>query len=1185
MTTHLSVRLAWHDRGWDGRVCDAPHLNAYCIVHEHIRDARDDERERQSAGRALADLDGWVPPCSRDPGAFAPRRFSLRHEDPLDFRKLPSVEEEIPPYSACPAPYRWMLEEHFRNISETENLSIPGPLDAREAGWVLEPERQLALLTHFWGKLSPAASLVFFYSNHGNPLDEHAARVIVGIGRLSEIGPQLFFGQHPKYPGEHPLWSRRVTHDYPAQGLRLPYQEYLSQEQPTDQVIVRTPPGALLPFSYGAEHVSDDVALVVLDQLVQSVTQVQADGLVPGDWDARLAWLDDVLGEVWRGRGPFPGAGSVLEVLGFPLGTAYQRAELTSIADNGGDPWHHLVQILDGRMEPPDGVFADGLRAAAQRWQLLPERKELLATLARFELSASQVRRIIDPDQRRKSRIDQSQDRLTENPYLICEQDIGAVDSPPIALDTIDHGVRPEGLAAQLTESVAADDRRRVRATGVAVLADAAQAGDALLPLDEFFALVRERFPDRRACPVDRELFRAELEFFERTFTVDYESSPPAIALRELRTFESELEDLVSRRAPRVNRSPDSDWQAALRALFGESTGGRDNLAREEKVRALQTMSERRLSVLTGGAGTGKTSVVRVLLDSLERSEGRQQLLLLAPTGKARVRLSAATRRTARTIHQFLLSQGWIDPETMTLLPEGRAPYQARTVVIDECSMIPTDLMGTLLRALDSNSIQRLILVGDENQLPPIGPGRPFADIRNWLQEQHPECIASLMTAMRVGDGSSSSGVSRALLLASGYRAEGGESGDDEVLSDVARGISSGDLDVAYWDGSDDLIEKIKERLQTDLGIAPGDYAAFNASLGISTRNWKRSEDWQLLSATRRQFFGTDNLNRIIQREFRGGLIASSRRPGKRGVRPFGDEDIVYTDKVIQVRNQQRRAWPPERGGLDYVANGEIGVVADTGRGNGGSDHLDVVFSSQEAHQYRYYRNEIDASLELGYALTVHRAQGSDFDTVFVIIPQAAGTLSRELLYTALTRFKRRLVLLIERDIGPLVRLRGNEQSETRRRRTGLFGGNAPGDGRQAATSPGIGTYMPDGLKHRGASGLQVRSKSEVIISQLFEQLGISFEYEAPLRSRSDPRDFRLPDFTVSYEGDVYYWEHLGMLAVPEYRERWQRKRRWYEANGYLPQLITSEDSPDGAIDLQAITDIARRRILEGQLD
>ena len=228
MATHLSVRLSWHDNGWDGRICKAPHLNAYCIAHEHIRDARNDDKERQSAGELLADLDGWLPPCSRDPGAFAPRGFRTRHEDPLEFRRLPAVEEDIPAYSACPAPYRWMLEEHFRDICETENLSLAGPAPGNNLSWVQEPERQIALLKYFWEKLAVGSSLVFFYSNHGNPLDEQAARVVVGVGRLSEFGPQLFFGHDPKNPGQFPIWSRRITHDYPAQGLRLPYQEYLA---------------------------------------------------------------------------------------------------------------------------------------------------------------------------------------------------------------------------------------------------------------------------------------------------------------------------------------------------------------------------------------------------------------------------------------------------------------------------------------------------------------------------------------------------------------------------------------------------------------------------------------------------------------------------------------------------------------------------------------------------------------------------------------------------------------------------------------------------------------------------------------------------------------------------------------------------------------------------------------------
>ena len=668
MTTHLSVRLAWHDNGWDGRICQAPHLNAYCISLEHIRDARDDEKERRSAGKALGDLEGWLPPCSRDPGAFAPRGFRIRHEDPLEFRRLPSVDEDIPPYSVCQAPYRWMLEEHFRDICESENLAIPGPTGENDLAWVQEPERQKALLDHFWGKVSASTSLVFFYSNYGNPLDEHASRIVVGVGRLSEIGAQLFFGDHPKYPGQFPVWSRRITHDYPSQGIRLPYQEYLANGHLTDEIVVRTPASALLPFSYGTEHVSDDVALSVLDRVIQSLEQVRRDGVISGNWDASLEWLNAALAEVWQGRGPFPGIGSVLEFLGFTKGTAYHRFELTQIANDGGNPWEYVRGILNGSTSVSDGLYTDGLIEASRRWSRLPARHEILGTLARFELTTDQVRRIVDPDQREKSGIIQDNARIVENPYLISERDRGSSNSPPISLESIDHGMLPEGMARQFTIPVPSDDRRRVRAIGVNVLTSAAEAGDTVLPVSEFLDAVRARFPDRRTCPVDRELFEAELPFYEHTFAVDSGLEPPAIALRHLQGLEQAIKGLIDRRAPRSNPPIDVDWQSALLKQFGKSTGERDDIARAEKVRALKTLSTQRLSFLTGGAGTGKTSLLITLLGELERIEGRQTTLLLAPTGKARIRLGTETDRPARTIHQFLLRQGWVDPGTMTLL-------------------------------------------------------------------------------------------------------------------------------------------------------------------------------------------------------------------------------------------------------------------------------------------------------------------------------------------------------------------------------------------------------------------------------------------------------------------------------------------------------------------------------------
>ena len=274
---------------------------------------------------------------------------------------------------------------------------------------------------------------------------------------------------------------------------------------------------------------------------------------------------------------------------------------------------------------------------------------------------------------------------------------------------------------------------------------------------------------------------------------------------------------------------------------------------------------------------------------------------------------------------------------------------------------------------------------------------------------------------------------------------------------------------------------------------------------------------------------------------------------------------------MIQIINRTIKGWPRDTG-LDYVANGEIGIVRSTNKGTR-SSYLDVVFSTQPNVSYRYFGKQVDDSLELAYALTVHKAQGSDFDVVFLIVPQKASTLSRELIYTGLTRFRRKLVLLIEKDIEPLRRLRSPDCSDTRLRNTHMF--------TLALRSDDVKRPHLAALIHRTRKGDAVRSKSEVVVADILDALGISYSYERPLFSRSDPKDFRLPDFTASFEGDVYYWEHLGMLSVPSYREAWERKRRWYENNGYADRLITSEDGPDGSIDAARIERIARERIVE----
>ncbi|MFQ5436289.1 MAG: exodeoxyribonuclease V, partial [Anaerolineae bacterium] len=570
---HLSSRLSWHDRQWNGRVCQQPHLNASCIANQLIREQRDDNLERQHAGCQLAKLDGWYPPCSRDTNAFSPDSFQLTHADPLNRGFLKPTVEEIPPYCSLPAPYRWLLEETFRDVCEAEGLTIRGPNNPDKAGgWVYEPDRQRALLNHFWGKLKEyeGEALIFFYVNHGNPIDEEAKRLIVGVSRLKRIGPQLFFEGHDTEGELYPIWTRTVEHD-PQQGFLLPYHEYLREGYDLSNIVCHVPPEARLAFSFVGEHVTDDMTVGILERIIQSVTAVHQEGKVAGPWRQRLEWLNDRLAEVWTNRGPYPGIGSVLQHLGCNKGTAFHRIELKDAVRTGQDPWAATVDILEGRAEPPAAYQGDFRRArlAWSAYNRKPVRRELLQTLVRFELTPEQIKRITDPDERVEAGINASEEEIIANPYLIAELDLGSNESTPVTLDSIDRGMMPDGDAALFIppeKIVAQDDQRRVRATAVDVLKAAAEQGDTLLSLTDLLNRIRERFPDKRACRPDRDLFLADAAFYRERLWLQLDDAPQLAALQSLRNLEEMLTRQIKGRVRRRNPEPDPpiDWRKAL---------------------------------------------------------------------------------------------------------------------------------------------------------------------------------------------------------------------------------------------------------------------------------------------------------------------------------------------------------------------------------------------------------------------------------------------------------------------------------------------------------------------------------------------------------------------------------------------------------------------------------------------
>jgi hypothetical protein len=436
--------------------------------------------------------------------------------------------------------------------------------------------------------------------------------------------------------------------------------------------------------------------------------------------------------------------------------------------------------------------------------------------------------------------------------------------------------------------------------------------------------------------------------------------------------------------------------------------------------------------------------------------------------------------------------------------------------------------------------------------------------------------LARLTVELRTTQGDPSD----TLRLASWYTREPQPVDADRILSDLEmKKEDFNDLEVHFWRSPDELRACLEDRLVKLFGLkGAADIEGFNVkALGLTPEGWVPFEDhdgadrFQILSPVRMHPHGVHELNRWLQRRYRGKQLAWSRRPGGLSL---GDEEIVWGDKVILLQNGWRKGWDGKKKVKieEYLANGEIGVAAGA-TGTMKSKCLNVAFTNRPDVRFSFFSKqfgEYGAPLELAYALTVHKAQGSEFRKVFVVVPQRSRLLTRELLYTALTRARDRLVLLIEGDDASfLYDLTRPERSETARRNTNLFtAGIRASDG---------GAPYAEHLVHRTTRGELVRSKSELVIANHLHGLGFPYVYERPLEGAASAGRPR-PDFSfVDAAGDVIVWEHLGMLSRDDYRKSWEWKRAWYSANGYEEgrNLFTTSEGP--GLDMERVADAARK--------
>jgi hypothetical protein len=1220
---HLSVRVPWHDTSWEGSVCADPLANGSCLRLGRIAEGRDDAQEARLAGKSWAELaeGGYrLPPCSSERAGFmSPHARRVTKEHPYSawnevYRKFGKASFELPAYSADCVPFRWMLREEAAQLAERYQLpyepALEEAVDAkaglRSPDWVQHEANQRMLLDSFFSAIEKERSLFFVYAKE-SPVSVDPRRILIGVGRVLDVGQVAPYPQNAGGFGSV-LWERVVRHSIrPAatDGFLLPYQQLLAlgDKSGTDpqEYAVFVPDEATAEFSYASEHVSHDTALSLLLDLERMVATIAK--VAPGSWDTAREWLNARVAEVWQARGPYPGLGAALTAFGISEGVLLAHAIQSQARDDNDDPW----QLVDRWLRAPSGAAEAVGRVSAvmsRTWAGLDDRRRtLLRLLSRFDLSIDQATLFYQPTERDKAGLDLSDEDLLANPYLIYEH--SRLSPDPVGVRTIDHGVFPEDrirTAHPLAPPSAVDDAvdpRRVRALIVDVLEDAAGAGDTLRSQARVIQEIRDQ-PLQPACPVSLDIMGVCAEALPpEVETAAMADGSAAYQLARLGSARRQIARQVTRRRGAAPLKVSADWRYVIdQALGGVTTDDEEEeLARQEKAAALEMLATSRVSVLIGAAGTGKTTLLRALLSLPEIAGGG--LLLLAPTGKARVRMQKVignhANTQAQTLAQLLVKTGRYDPDTSRYQRSDRdRESSARTVIVDECSMLTEDALDALLDGIEG--FDRLILVGDPRQLPPIGAGRPFVDIVHHLRTQcgplgFPRVGPSYaeLTVPRRHTGAEP-GERADLLLAEWFAGGEPSPGSDEVWEQLGRGDALPAISVLQWSTPADLDEIMRDTLADTIrdmssaedslgfqlsygGTRSGEHVYFN--LGAA----KKAEEWQVLSPVRASAGGVNEINRLLQQSYRADTLSLARnehRYARKVPKPAGPQEIVYGDKVINIRNKTRRHYyPPKPGVLEYVANGEIGVVTGPFKARGKNvplNQLEVEFTTQQGTAYKFWLGELGGDdqapvLELAYAVTVHKAQGSEFGQTFVILPSLCRVMSRELLYTALTRQRDHVTLLIQGQLADLRQYASAAHSETAARITNLFTAPSPVeiDGR----------YLEAGLIHRTRKGHAVRSKSEVIIADLLYSKHIDYQYEQPLDMPDGSR--RLPDFTITDDttGTTYYWEHLGMLQRPSYRRQWQAKLHWYKSHGILPYedgdgsagvLITTRDGEDGSI-------------------
>ena len=624
------------------------------------------------------------------------------------------------------------------------------------------------------------------------------------------------------------------------------------------------------------------------------------------------------------------------------------------IVDAFGEDTLRIMEREPGRLAEVPGISAERAKLIGEEFRLQTGMRQLMEFFALHGLPAELAVRTY------KLYGDSATELLYEDPYLLMDD---GLDAPFSAVDR---------FAIEL--GVAADDPRRVEAGILFELTYNLSAGHSFLPENKLSAAAAQ------LLSVDEETIRAgmaRLREADRLMT-DTLTEIPVDYLPEL--YEAETfccRALTAASALRFPPPPGLNRmieQAASESGIAYSSGQKD---------AIRTAAEQGLLLITGGPGTGKTTILKGIL-SLFGNMGLK-CVLAAPTGRAAKRLTEVTGEDASTIHRLL--EAGIDPATgkMVFARDEDNPLKADAVIVDEMSMVDVLLLGSLLRAVPQG--KRLILVGDPDQLPPVGPGSPFSDMLR----------SGVLPAVRLTEIFRQA--QQSLIVMNAHRVNQGQ--QPELRN------TQSDFFFMRRQSEQTLLQTVRDlcttRLPRNMGILP--------------------EQIQVLSPTRKGAVGTGNLNLMLQ------AALNPPTPEKKE-RQFGDFSFREGDRVMQIRNNYDIMWQKTDGSAvgAGIFNGDVGTVQSI---DPGAETMTVVFDDKKAD---YDFSQL-GELELAYAVTVHKSQGSEYRAVILTAWNGSPYLmSRSVLYTAITRARELLIIVGREETVQAM----TENAKKNRRYTGL---------------------------------------------------------------------------------------------------------------------------------------------------